>query len=275
MRPATPADRPAVEAFCRAHIERAMFPLSNLARFGWEGSAPYAPRFWLAERAGEVTDVLARCTNGATMPLLPSGNFAAAAACLAGGPVSAVLGPADWARGLIAALPLAGARPTLDRDEPHYALDLARLHLPEGAGELVPLSRVPLDLLTEWRDLYDREALGAEGSDGKARAEIEGYIAADSHRALVVDGVPVAMTGFNAWTPDAVQVGGVYTPVPLRRRGHAGRAVALHLAEARARGVRRAILFSASAGAARVYERLGFRRIGDWTLYLLREAVDV
>ena len=275
MRPATPADRPAIEAFCEARIDRAMFPLSNLRRFGWDGDHPYAPRFFVAEDATGVSDLLTVSRNGAVLPLLPSGDFDAAAACLRGREITALIGETASVRGLEAALPISNAETSLNRDEPHYALALEDLRIPEGPGDLVPLSEVSLDLLAEWRDAYDREALGASGSDGQARAEIEGYIAADSHRALIVNGEPVAMTGFNAWTDGAVQVGGVWTPVALRRRGHAGRAVALHLAEARARGVVRAILFSASESAARVYERLGFGRIGDFTLLMLREAVDV
>ena len=66
-----------------------------------------------------------------------------------------------------------------------------------------------------------------------------------------------------------VQVGGVYTPPDLRGRGHARRALALHLA---ASGAERATLFSASAMAARAYRAVGFRQIGDWTLLLLRDT---
>ena len=275
MRPATEADRPRIEAFLRANLARGMFPLSNLSRFGWEGDHPYAPSFWVAETTGAISDLLTVSRNGTVLPLLPSGGFGAAAEVLEGRDVTAIVGEAASARGLEARLPLGDAARTLDRDEPHFALELGELRLPDRPGHLVPVSEVPADTLAEWRDLYDREALGAPRPDGHARAEVAGWIAADSHRALIVDGAPVAMTGFNAWTPEAVQVGGVYTPVPLRRRGHAGRAVALHLAEAREKGAKQGFLFSASDGAARVYERLGFRRIGDWTLLLLKEPVRV
>jgi predicted GNAT family acetyltransferase len=66
------------------------------------------------------------------------------------------------------------------------------------------------------------------------------------------------MTGFNAQTADIVQIGGVYTPPPLRSRGHARRAVALHLAEARDRGVRAPRSLRSGAAAARAYEAIGF-----------------
>ena len=76
------------------------------------------------------------------------------------------------------------------------------------------------------------------------------------------------MTGFNAVLPEHVQVGGVYTPPEGRNRGYARRAVAIHLAEARASGVRHAVLFAASAAAARAYEAIGFQRDGSFALAL-------
>jgi predicted GNAT family acetyltransferase len=105
---------------------------------------------------------------------------------------------------------------------------------------------------------------------GRAHQNVEDsythYAATGSHVALIEGDTPLAMTGFNAQIPDMVQVGGVYTPPPLRGRGFARRAVALHLA---ASGARKATLFSASDMAARAYRAIGFRQIGDWTLMLL------
>ena len=66
--------------------------------------------------------------------------------------------------------------------------------------------------------------------------------------------------------PEAVQIGGVYTPPALRRKGLARRAVALHLAEARAQGSEMAVLFAASDNASRAYEAIGFERRGDYAV---------
>jgi predicted GNAT family acetyltransferase len=49
--------------------------------------------------------------------------------------------------------------------------------------------------------------------------------------------------------------------------------VALHLAEVRDRGARRAILFSAGPAAEAAYRAIGFQRIGDWTLCILAQWV--
>jgi predicted GNAT family acetyltransferase len=57
----------------------------------------------------------------------------------------------------------------------------------------------------------------------------------------------------------------------LRNRGYARQAVALHLAEARASGVRRAVLFAASEPAERAYRALGFQPAGRMSIVLLLE----
>ena len=74
---------------------------------------------------------------------------------------------------------------------------------------------------------------------------------------------------------DLVQIGGVYTPPGLRGQGHARRAVALHREEARAEGIRTAILFASGAAACRAYEAIGFERIGSYALSILRKPVAV
>ena len=114
-----------------------------------------------------------------------------------------------------------------------------------------------------------------EDARTQAEEDIANYIDADSHRILMVEGTPVAMTGFNATQPEAVQVGGVYTPPELRRRGYGRLAVALHLAEARQKGATRAILFSAGPAATRAYEALGFQHIGAYGFVLFDGPQEV
>jgi predicted GNAT family acetyltransferase len=143
--------------------------------------------------------------------------------------------------------------------------------VPDGPGDLVPLGEADRAVMVNWRRLYIEEALRTPPAKARhqAEADIAGYIAADTHRVLVGPDGPLALTGFNAQTPEIVQVGGVYTPKPLRGQGHARRAVALHLAEARAAGVGLAALFASGEPAVRAYQAIGFRRIGDWTLFML------
>ncbi len=270
MRRAAGADLPAIRGCLGARPELALFPLSNLARFGFEGTDPHAPAFWV-NPDGPVTDVLTVTRNGTVLPFLPGGDSDAARQVLSGRRITALIGPAAHTRPLVAALGLAGAAVRLDRDEPHYALDLDRLAVPDGPGRLVPLAAVDRATLVDWRRQAQVEALGAapDAAGALAEADIARFAATDDYRVLVDGETPLAMTGFNARLPGIVQIGAVFTPPALRRRGHARRAVALHLAEVRRAGVRRAALFAATPGAARAYEAIGFRRIGDWTLILL------
>lgn len=275
MRRAGLEDIPGIRACLSGMADHAMFPLSNLDRFGLDGDHEYAPRMWISESDGQVTDVLTVGRGGMILPALPAGDWAAAAQCLDGIRVSGCIGPTDQVRAILAELGLDDSPTILDRDEPHFALELDQLHIPDGPGDLQPLDAADRDEMIRWRAAYEVEVLGADPRAGldTARRDYEAYIAADSHRVLLDGDVPLATTGFNATAGQAVQIGGVYTPPPLRGRGHARRAVALHLAEARDKGARRAILFSASPAAEAAYRAIGFERIGDWTLCLLAERI--
>ena len=205
------------------------------------------------------------------MPYLPSGDFDAAARAIAGETIIGLIGPKASARGVELAVGLQSADRSFDHDEPHYMLDLSDLTVPEGQGVLRPLAEAPQGEILDWMRDYQRSALKTPEAEVEGRVA-QGYAAvtaAGSHIALMDGDTPLSMTGFNAQLPEIVQIGGVYTPQKLRGKGHARRAVALHLAQARSAGVNRATLFSANASAAAAYEAIGFRRIGDWSLILL------
>ena len=224
----------------------------------------------LGDRLGAAPEQLAPWLTQADL----SGLRAAMAGCL----VSGAVGPVACVRQVLAALGLDGLPARLDRDEPGFALDLAALRMPDAAGAvLVPASDAWRDVLVAWRAAYHGDVLGTVGRQAQDRAaeEIAGYIAEGSHRVLLRDGQPVAMTGFNARLAEIVQVGGVYTPPALRGRGHAKAAVALHLAEARDAGAARAVLFAASEAAARAYLGIGFQPSLEFALVLLTDPATV
>ena len=203
------------------------------------------------------------------LPVLPSATYDMAARVLAGRKVTGIIGRQDWARGVAQVCSLTGPF-TLNRDEPHFALDLPDLHLPEGTGQIVPLSQAPADTIKSWIHAYMIEALDTPKTqaDTEVFTRYDRYVAANSHVVLMDGSAPLAMCGFNARLPLIVQVGGVYTPPALRGQGHARRAIGQHLAKARAAGVQRAVLFSASEQASNTYRALGFSQIGQWTLLL-------
>ena len=280
IREAGPEDRALLEALLLRRIDGAMFPLSNLRTQGvGRGDFPAADfrasRFWLVGGQG----VVGVNRRGMVMPLLEGGaDLSGLRAAMAGCLVSGAVGPVACVRQVLAALGLDGLPARLDRDEPGFALDLAALRVPDAAGAvLVPASDAWRDVLVAWRAAYHGDVLGTVGRQAQDRAaeEIAGYIAEGSHRVLLRDGQPVAMTGFNARLAEIVQVGGVYTPPALRGRGHAKAAVALHLAEARDAGVGRAVLFAASEAAARAYLGIGFQPSLEFALVLLTDPATV
>lgn len=275
MRRLSEADRPAIEAVLSGRTETSMFPLSNLRRHGMAGGHPYAMRFW---GAGEPPEALLGLTEGGMiLPQLPPSLAGEEAAALAGQRVLGLVGEAGQVAALWAALGLGAAPVQLDREEDLLSLDLAALTMPPTEGlTLAPLSAAPRDLLVRWRAASEREALG-RGDDAEAQAgtDLDSWLAAGSHRVLLRDGRPVALTGFNARLPGIVQVGAVWAPPEHRRQGFARAAVALHLAEARREGVARAVLFTANPFAARAYRALGFREAGRFGLLLLAAPWDV
>lgn len=280
IRQAGPEDRPALEALLLRHVDKAMFPLSNLRAHGlgdrgFASDHPNAACFWFVEGEGLV----ALTRGGMLLPLLTDGSeLGALRKVLAGRMVTGAIGPVASVRPMLAALDLAD-RPTLkDEDEPGFALDLGGLLIPEHArAVLVPATHEHLAQLVDWRTAYLNETLGTPATEAPARAaaDIDGYIARGSHRILMVAGQPVAMTGFNAALPEIVQVGGVYAPPALRQRGYARLAVALHLAEAQRQGVSRAVLFAASDAAARAYGAIGFQPAAAVTLVLFSAPQQV
>jgi len=265
---ATAADRPAIEAFLKKHIATSMFALSNLRHHGMAGGHPRAMTFWLRRKEGEIVDLLPVSQEGMIFPQCPTGPWDMVTAVLAGSRVSGISGEAVQVAELRAALGLPD-QGGLDTQEPLYQLPLARLIVPDCTGfGLRPLRAAPRDLIIGWRRAYLQEVLPMPGEDTaqKARDDIASYIAADSHRVLYQGETPVAMTGFNAVLPQAVQIGGVYTPPVSRSRGLARRAVAQHLQEARASGLNHATLFAASPQACKAYEAIGFKRTGRYAI---------
>lgn len=253
---------PAIEALLAPARADAMFILSNLRAQGFGGDHPHGMRLWAdAERP---TALLGLTNGGMVLPSLPQPR-PDAADLLRGRPLTGAAGPASMVRPLLADLGLTDAPTVLNADEPQFILELSELTAPDGPGTLAPLSAAP-ETAARWRQAYNAELhVGADTIDA-ARADVDRYIAADSHRFLMIDGTPAAMTGFNATLPEIVQVGGVYTPPEMRNRGLARRAVALQLADARTKGVRQATLFAASDAAVACYAPLGFTRCGTFAL---------
>lgn len=276
MTPLSPAERPALERFLRGHLAGSMFPLSNLAGTG------RAMRVWCQYDAGSLSGMLGLTEDGMVLPQWPAAERAAdwsmARAILQGAKVIGIVGPAPQVAALRAALGLGDAPCKLDTVEPGFALDLDALIMPSSQGAtLVTPGPDDAPLLTDWRAAYATEVLGEPATTARPSATetVAEWLRTGSHRLLRLHGQPVALTGFNADLGEAVQVGGVYCPPALRGQGLARQAVALHLAEARDRGADKAVLFAASAPAARSYRAIGFQPAGAIALILFSNPQKV
>jgi predicted GNAT family acetyltransferase len=277
------ADAAALDRFLASHRDSSMFLRSNLRRAGFTyRGRPYEAVYVATMSGGDVTGVAAHAWNHLLLLQAPDDAAAVAGACVAESrrPVSGIIGPAAQVREARAALGLAAAAAATDSTETLYAVDLADVVVPDALADRVRASRPPRagerDLLAGWRLAYDMEALGAEDTAAQRRnsaAFLDAQIAEGHVWVATEDDAPVSLSAFNATLPDMVQVGGVYTPPALRRRGHARVAVAASLLAGRARGVSRAVLFTSNPNAARAYEAIGFRAVGDYAVLLFPRAV--
>ncbi|WP_323040863.1 GNAT family N-acetyltransferase [Gemmobacter sp.] len=264
IRLAAPGDEQALAGFLAGHLETSMFAASNLETQGLGGGDhPHATRFVLHLADGRIAAVLGLSNNGFLLcqaPQLTPDLARAMLAPLAGLPAQGMTGEAGQVAGFLAAL---DSQPALNTVEPLFSLDLDRL--PDSLAPIRPAQPQDVPLLTGWFAAYLRETQTgpATQAETRARAAVGGPV-----RLLVQDGQPVAMASINAAAGDTVQLGGVFTPAERRGQGLAGLAVAALLAERRAAGARRAILFAASESAARAYTRIGFRRIGSYRIAL-------
>ena len=273
LRKARDADVQALTAFLTAHAPVAMFPLTNLRDHGLGMQSDRAMTFWMND---PLTDVLGISAQGMVMPIFTSATVPGIAKALAGRIVGGVVGVAQACALVKDAVDFPAAE--LDRDEPHFELDLAQLIMPDVAAySLVPFTLAPREVLIAWRTAYYIEALDVAPADAPARAiaQVEAALESGTHRVLMKGETPLAVTGFNVQLPETVMIGGVYTPPELRGQGYAGKALALHLTEARGRGVKRAVLSAANEAAAKAYERIGFEKMGSFNITILKNPVTL
>ena len=278
------ADLDLVQSFLAKHADGSMILRGNLLLDGivdrggrWAGV--YAGAF---DELGVLRAVVAHFHRHGNVILQAENDEALDAAvkrvvAASGSPVRGLLGPRALVRRARSQLNLDSAPARYDEDEGLYALDLARLQAPPLlADPLIALRAWQPDdaelYLTWYRD-YDSASLGAADDAAlhdRLRENFARALQLGERCLLTRNGAPCATSTFNARLPDMVQVGGVYTPPSLRGRGYARAAVAQSLLDARARGVRRAILFTGedNVAAVRAYRALGFERIGDFAIIL-------
>jgi len=263
-------------------LESSMFLIGNQRASGLvDRGQPYQGTYAAASEGECITAVVAHFWNGVLIFQAPChlDELWRAAMDASGRAVKGLIGPADQVKAARTALGPDPASVQMDETEKLYALHLSEMVVPEAlrSGSVCGRRIEPpdLDLVTEWNIAYSIEALGEQASPQLAedcRASVQRSMQEGHTWVLEAQGSPVACTLFNTAIMEAVQVGGVWTLPPLRRRGYARCAVAASLLDARAEGAEKAILFTGESNipAQRAYSALGFHHIGDYRIVLLR-----
>ena len=277
-------DEARVEDFCARHPDTTLFFRSNALAAGLEDRGERLQGTYVAAFEDErVVALAAHFWNENVILEAPIALEAVVAEAVraSGRAVRGFIGPHDQALAARSCLGLADAPTQMESREVLFALDLHTLRVPAALADGRWICRRPsetdLPLLCAWRVAYNVEALGEDDTpEIRSRSE-EGLRSGLSRGTLWVledGGELVSVTGFNAVTPEAVQVGGVWTPPALRSQGYAGAVVAGSLLDARGAGARRSILFTQeeNSAAQACYRGLGYEEIGDYGLLLLAGA---
>lgn len=213
-----------------------------------------------------------------TPPWLPAlSNIPLAAAAFAGAryaadhpDVNGAFGVDDVALAFAAAA--IGARGTgtlvLEEGMGVFRLD-AVTDLPRAPGHARPAAADDAPLLQRWLQAFHDEALPTE----PAVADNAGAAAATRGQGhfWVDGGVPVTYASYNRDVDGWVGIGPVYTPPERRGHGYATSLVAEMSARALAEGRPGCTLFTdlANPTSNRIYERIGYRRIGTMKRYAI------
>lgn len=281
-----PGDEPALEAFLLPRIETSMFLVGNMRSAGLRDEAQrYGGTYAAAFEGERIVGVVAHYWNGNLVFQAPAhlDQLWRHAARESGRGVQGLIGPSGQVEPVKAALRLDESAMQLDETEHLYCLRLRDLLVPGplASGGVRGRRAEPqdLELLLDWTVAYSMEALGDEETPAlrdRVRARTEQAIQEGETWVLETAGRVLSCSSFNTATREAVQVGGVYTPPELRRRGYGRAVVAASLLDAREKGVETGILFTGvgNLAAQRAYTALGFRHVGDYRLVLLREPVE-
>lgn len=281
-----PGDEEALEAFLLPRLESSMFLIGNTRASGLQDKGqPYHGTYAAAVERGEIIGVVAHYWNGNLIFQTPDCLEALWRAAIeaSGRPVRGLLGPQAQVAAAIESLGLDTVTVQMDQTENLYSLILADLMVPEGllSGRLRGrrITAADLDLITAWRVGFSVEALSEEENSRLwkgVRAGVERSLRQGWTWLLEDEGKPVATSSFNTAITEAVQIGGVWTPPELRRRGYGRAAVAASLLDARAEGAVMSILFTGveNIAAQKAYTALGYRHVGDYRIVLLRSGVE-
>jgi GNAT superfamily N-acetyltransferase len=281
-------DQEPLDRFLVNHTESSMFIRSNMKRADLE----YQDRNYHGEYIGALDEsenfvgVIALYWNGNIMMQAPDKDVLDSLAAHfhnnISNPIKGVLGPGDQAEFIIQKFGLSSAKYLMNDQSGLYTLDLKEMTKPQNfefeRSQIAPLNDVDRNIVTIWIRSFMIEALREEegpGLDNKVEKRVARTLKEKTFSALLFDGKPVSINGYNATLKEAVQVGSVYTPPEYRKCGFARALLYLSLKQAQENGVEKAVLFAHDTAAVKAYEAIGFKRVGTYRLARLREPVSL
>ena len=276
----TPQHADVLDRFLTTRPETSLVLLSNSRAAGLVDAGDLFQGTYAAYiEDGAIVGVAAHYWNGMVFLQAPKGapDLLRAATAASGREWSGVAGPYEQILQVLPDVSRAHPAPAMNDRDVLFSLRLDDLVVPEPLARGDVSCRRPRDdelpAMVELRIAFMREHLGRwmrDTREDEAREIVSELHRTDRLRLLECGGCIVATAAINAAVPVMVQVGAVYTAPEYRDRGYGRAVVAGLLLEARARGVRSAVLFTGTAmhAARRAYESVGFRPIGEYGLVI-------
>lgn len=266
--------------FLARRAESSLVLLANSMTGGLEDRGePFQGTYAASIERGRITGVAAHYWNGMVFLQAEKGakELFASAVATSGRRCAGIAGPYVQVQEVLETVLPAYPTPALNGREILFSLSLDNIVVPDLLKKEGISCRFPTDDEVEaviaMRIAFMREHVKNDtrkSLEEEAREMVVYQHGNKSHWVLEDAGSIVATTAFNASIPGMVQVGGVYTFPDFRNRGYGRAVVAGALLEARARGVKKAILFTGEdmEAATRVYKALGFSPIGEYGLVI-------
>ncbi|MDX1616041.1 MAG: GNAT family N-acetyltransferase [Candidatus Promineifilaceae bacterium] len=288
---ARPGDEAALQAFLQRRLASSMFFLSNLNQAGLtadgqidpgqRGSGAYAVA-WLGD---DVVGVAAQFVNNSVhlqAPPLLVPDLVETLLGATGRPLRGLIGPLAQVQAAERLRP-PGVQVQIDEIDDLLTLILGLIRLPDGLQDGSLHGRLAqaddIDLLASWRRDYlvevqnlDETRADSAQAQQQRRRYLEQLVAAGDIFLLEDGGRPVATCAYTARIPEAVLLGGVWTPDALRGEGYGRAVVAAALLNARDEGAGLGVLFADvnNEAAQTAYRSLGFDRTGDFRILLFQ-----
>lgn len=272
-----------LKTFLSSNKSECMFICSNLETAGIEYNGElFQGEYWGAfnNDTFEIEGILVHYWNGNIMMFAPESetlrDLTMHFKSRKSRPIAGVVGPDSQANIVIEELGISNESYNLNSTEGLYELDLKSLKgtLPSNFS-ITHAKTASKSLLTMWMRSYEIEALGTPDNfdlDAKAQEKAQSLMEGNCW-ILLQDNIPVSLSGFNAKIDDMVQIGPVWTPPEHRNQGYARLLVHQTLLAAKEERINKAILFTLSPAAVKAYESIGFKKIGNYRLALLKNEI--